>query len=220
MRTGRRYHLLAIHRLIRSGQRNVSISGSVSVWIEGVKTGCETAATNLWTRYRHRVLGIARRKLSGECKAVADEEDVAVAAFQSFLRRCREGGYPDLRDRDDLWRLLLTITVHKAANQVRDQNCQKRGAQQSQSDSQPAQMLANWEDLAVTDVSPAWIASVADSLNHLLSNFSDGELRSIVLYKLEGYSNTEVADKIGRSVPTIERRLRIVREKWRQEMQD
>jgi DNA-directed RNA polymerase specialized sigma24 family protein len=60
---------------------------------------------------------------------------------------------------------------------------------------------------------------VADSLNHLLLNFSDGELRSIVLYKLEGYSNDEVAEKIGRSVPTIERRLRLVREKWLKELQ-
>jgi RNA polymerase sigma factor (sigma-70 family) len=201
----------------QSGHHGVSFSGSVSVWIEGVKAGCESAATHLWTRYRHRVVGVAQRKLTGELRSVADEEDVAVIAFQSFLRRCRDGSYPDLQDRDDLWRLLMTITVHKASNQVRDQNCQKRGLTPTESGSS-LQRFGNWEDLASCEASPELIATVADSLNHLLSNFSDGELRQIVLYKLEGYSNAEVAEKIGRSLPTIERRLRLVREKWLNEM--
>ena len=202
------------------GHRDVSNSGSVSVWIERAKKGCESAATHLWTRYQHRVVAVARRKLTGELRSVVDEEDVAVTTFHSFLRRCRDGSYPDLKDRDDLWRLLVTITIHKASNQIRDQNCQKRGLSPATAGSSSLQLIANWEDLKSCEATPELVATVADSLNHLLLNFSDGELRSIVLYKLEGYSNDEVAELIGRSVPTIERRLRLVREKWFKELQN
>ena len=93
-----------------------------------------------------------------------------------------------------------------------------RGLTPATAGSSSLQRIDNWEDLTNCEPSPELIATVADSLNHLLSNFSDGELRSIVLLKLEGYSNDEVAEKIGRSVPTIERRLRLVRDRWLNEM--
>lgn len=200
----------------------MSFSGSVSVWIKGVKAGCESAAAKLWERYRKRLLGVARRKLDGELKAVADEEDVAVTAFQSFLCRCRKGGYPGLRDRDELWRLLVTIAVHKAKNQVRDQTCQKR-----RSVSIPDQSLLPHdfgpiprEFLASEEYSPEMAAMVSDSLQQLLAIFPDGELRQIVLYKIEGCTNDEIASKIGRSLPTVERRLKLIRKKWRRELKD
>jgi DNA-directed RNA polymerase specialized sigma24 family protein len=45
----------------------------------------------------------------------------------------------------------------------------------------------------------------------------DDEMRVIVLSKLDGYTNVEIAARIERSVPTIERRLRLLRERWQQE---
>jgi RNA polymerase sigma factor (sigma-70 family) len=201
---------------------SASGDGSVSVWIEGVKTGCEAAATNIWKRYRKQIHGIARAKLGSAVRTVADEEDVAVIAFQSFLRRCRDGSYPDLHDRTDLWRLLVTITVHKASNQARDQACLKRSAPQVEGASVLTQSgpVHGWDHLISMEPDPELSAAVSDSLNHLLGKISDGELRSIVLYKLEGYSNPEIAEKIGRSLPTIERRLRLIRETWRRELAD
>jgi hypothetical protein len=51
---------------------------------------------------------------------VADEEDAALSAFDSFCRRAEQGQFPDLKDRDGLWALLVVLTAHKAADLLRD----------------------------------------------------------------------------------------------------
>jgi hypothetical protein len=38
-----------------------------------------------------------------------------------------DGRYPRLKDGDDLWKLLVTITCHKAASQARRVRARKRG---------------------------------------------------------------------------------------------
>ena len=63
--------------------------GSVSCWIDDARTGCDWAAARLWERYHPQLMAVARRKLEGSSRRVADEEDVVVSAFQSFLRRSR-----------------------------------------------------------------------------------------------------------------------------------
>ena len=85
----------------------MSIDEAVTQWIEQLKEGDSAAAEKLWQRYFQQVVEQARRKLQGASAAMADEEDVAVSAFKSFCNAAREGRFPDLRDRDDLWRLLL-----------------------------------------------------------------------------------------------------------------
>jgi DNA-directed RNA polymerase specialized sigma24 family protein len=61
---------------------------------------------------------------------------------------------------------------------------------------------------------------INDSLTHLLSVLRDDELRGIALAKLQGRSNQYIADTIQRSVPTVERRLRLIRDTWRRELLD
>lgn len=198
----------------------MSVSGSVSRWIEGAKVGCEHAALMLWSRYRLMLMGLARKKLGVAPRCVADEEDVVIEAFQSFLRRCREGNYADVVDRDDLGRLLVAITVHKTTNQVRDQLRQKRVGSIARD---PAGILAarqfgGVDQLPGSEPPPDLVPILEDSLNNLLAKFGDRELRAIVLYKLKGCSNKDVARRIGRSVITVQRRLRLIREKWQEEL--
>jgi len=73
------------------------------------------------------MLHAARRRLAGASRRVADEEDVVVVAFERFLRGVREGRFPRLADRDDLWAILFTLTDRVALRQVRDQTREKRG---------------------------------------------------------------------------------------------
>src|SRR5262245_63330162 len=101
--------------------------GSVTRWIDQLQVGDAVAARQLWQRYFHRLVGLARRKLAETPRRAADEEDVALSAFDSFCRHAEQGRFPRLADRDCLWRLLVTITARKAAHQVRDETRQKRG---------------------------------------------------------------------------------------------
>ena len=59
---------------------------------------------------------------------MADEEDVALSAFESFYQRAERGQFPQLNDRDDLWQLLAVVTVRKAIDQVRHEGRPTRGS--------------------------------------------------------------------------------------------
>src|SRR5262245_35266235 len=101
--------------------------GSVTRWLEKAQAGDNEAAQQLWQRYFGRLVGLARARLRGLARSLADEEDVALSAFDSFYRGVERGRFPQLNDRDDLWRLLVVITARKAANLIRDESRQKRG---------------------------------------------------------------------------------------------
>ena len=57
------------------------------------------------------------------CRRAADEEDVALSAFDSFCRGAEQGRFPQLDGRDDLWHLLVVITVRKKPNNFAPSPC-------------------------------------------------------------------------------------------------
>lgn len=202
-----------------------SAIGSVSHWIGQIKGGQQSAAARLWRRYSDRMLRLARRRLRGARCRVADEEDVVVSAFQSFVQRAQSGAFPDMHDRDDLWRLLGTIVVHKALNVIRDENSERRGREYTVVDcrTSAADSSEQWNVLANLSgdfPEPRLIIMLKDSLRSLLTTLGDDELRTIAIAKLQGQSNDEIADEIGRSIATVERRLRLIRHAWRRELAD
>ncbi len=105
----------------------VSNGESVTQWLHGIKAGDSADIQRLWNRYFERLVRLAGAKLPGHCRRAFDEEDVAISAFQSFCDRAGQGQFPQLNGRDDLWRLLATLTVRKAVLMMRHQNRQKRG---------------------------------------------------------------------------------------------
>ena len=97
----------------------MTLQGSVTLWIGHLQAGDDGAAQKLWERYFRRLVGLARKKLRDTPRRAADEEDVALSAFDSFCRGVRRGRFPQLDDRNNLWRLLVTVTARKAFDQVR-----------------------------------------------------------------------------------------------------
>src|SRR5262249_25246064 len=61
----------------------MSSPGSVTVWIAELREGDSRAAQRLWEGYFRRLVELARHKLLGRPRAAADEEDVALSAFDS-----------------------------------------------------------------------------------------------------------------------------------------
>ncbi|MEL7336521.1 MAG: ECF-type sigma factor, partial [Planctomycetota bacterium] len=102
-------------------------AGSVSVWLKEVRFGGNSAAEQLWQRYQAPLQRVALRALGHTDRQVADEEDVVIQSFSAFLRRIADDGYPQLSNRDELWRLLARITRNYAGKQRQKLSCQKRG---------------------------------------------------------------------------------------------
>jgi RNA polymerase sigma factor (sigma-70 family) len=198
---------------------------SVTQWIDGLRSGDEAAAAELWRRYYRRLKTVAQKKLGDSPRRAADEEDVALSAFQSFCRGVREDRFPDLRDRDDLWRLVVCITERKAYGHLRDHNRKKRGSGMVQGESafidlQASNPAAGIDAVAGPEPTPEFAAEMVEAVNRLLAQLADDQLRQIALLKMDGYSNQEIAEKVGRAVTTIERRLRLIRKAWGREAGD
>jgi DNA-directed RNA polymerase specialized sigma24 family protein len=196
--------------------------GSVSLWVERLKAGDHAAAQPLWERYLHRLVGLARTKLPEGRRRAADEEDVALSAFDSFCRGAEAGHFPRLDDRGDLWRLLVTLTARKAFDQVRDQHRLKRGGGavlgQSALCAPGAEVEPAFERFVGREPTPEAAALVADECRRLLAGLKTDELRSIALWKMEGHTNEEIAAKLDCAVSTVERKLQRIRVCWAEEV--
>src|SRR3954471_24288979 len=93
---------------------------AVTIWLGQLQAGESAAARPLWEKYFHRLVGLARARLRAAAYRATDEGGVALSAFDSFCRNAEAGRFPDLADRDSLWRLLAEFTFRKAAHHVRD----------------------------------------------------------------------------------------------------
>ena len=94
----------------------MSSEGSVTHWIDILQGGDRAAVGPLWQRYFGLLVTRARAALGAAPRRAADEEDVALGAFDSFCRGVEQGRFPRLLDRDNLWQLLVVITARKAVN--------------------------------------------------------------------------------------------------------
>jgi RNA polymerase sigma factor (sigma-70 family) len=183
-------------------------SSSVTTWVGLLAKGDQLAAQRLWERYFARLVDLARAKLVGARKQVADEEDVALSAFHTFCQAVNHERLPQLGNRDDLWRTLVLITAGKAVDLRRRQLARKRGANKDQ------EADALLEEVIGSEPNPAFAAQVADDFQRLLSLLPDEALRALALAKLEGYSNEEIAEQMGCSLRTVTRRLLVIRRTW------
>ena len=65
---------------------------------------------------------------------------------------------------------------------------------------------------------PAFAVEVAEACERLLQRLDDAGLRSLAIWKMEGYTNEEIAARLGCVPRTVERKLRVIRTLWKQEM--
>jgi DNA-directed RNA polymerase specialized sigma24 family protein len=196
------------HAGVRSRDQVMPSEGSITCWISRLQAGDPAAVQSLWERYFHRLIGLARHRLRNAPRQAADEEDVALSAFDSFCRTAERGRFPGLLDRDSLWRLLVVVTARKAAHLVRDEGRQKRGGPGSTDD--PAEL----ERLLSREPDPAFAAQVAEECGRLLERLRDPQLESVALRRMEGFSVDEIAARLGCAPRSVKRKLQLIRTLW------
>jgi DNA-directed RNA polymerase specialized sigma24 family protein len=192
----------------------MSSDGSVTQWLGRLQDGDPAAVQQIWERYFHRLVGLARHKLAGARPQIADEEDIALSAIDSFCRNAENGRFPKLMDRDGLWRLLVVITARKTFRLIRDQTRQKRGGIGAESSPAP-----NLEEVLSREPSPEMAAQIGDEYRRLLLLLHDPELETIVHARMEGLSVEDIANKLGKAPRSVKRKLRLIRELWEKEVE-
>jgi DNA-directed RNA polymerase specialized sigma24 family protein len=194
----------------------------VTQWIELLKAGDPAAAEPLWERYFEQLVRRARAKLTRRPRRAADEEDVAISAFDSFCRGAAQGRFPLLSDRDNLWPLLIKITERKAIDLIQHNNRLRRRpakrkvmGESEWPDGEGSEGGRGIDQLPGPDPSPDFIAVMTDACRDLLDRLEDDTLRSIALQKLAGYTYEEIAEPLGLCCNTIGRKVKLIRKRWK-----
>jgi DNA-directed RNA polymerase specialized sigma24 family protein len=192
---------------------------SVTRWVKDLATDNRGVAVDrLWERYFPRLVDLAQSRLRGHTGGPIDAEDVALCAFESFFRGAAAGRFPDIRNREDLWKLLVTITARKAQNYRRDEHRQKRGGGRVRSQNAMTRGESADDEILFEVISgeptPEFAAMMTDECRQLFGSLSDESLRVVALLKLEGHSNEEIAKSLDCGLRTVERKLEVIRKRW------
>jgi RNA polymerase sigma factor (sigma-70 family) len=192
--------------------------GSITVMIHQLRSGDraarDEAARRVWEHYFRDLLALARRHLGMKVRTRVDEEDVLQSVYESVCRRQERGDF-ELDGRDDLWRLLVTVTLRKTRNAARQHTRERRDVRREQ----PA---AGPDDIAGIPLAetPDWgprpdeAVALAEAFQTRLELLPDPVLRRVALCRLEGYSNREIADQLGCTERSVERKLNLIRRFW------
>jgi RNA polymerase sigma factor (sigma-70 family) len=195
----------------------MSDDGSISRCIDALKRGDRDGAGLIWARYSRRLAGLARARLRAADRRAADEEDVALSAFESVCRGAERGRFPRLDDRGDLWGLMVVVTIRKAIALADRERRPRRGGGQVRplSDLAPEEI----ERVLGTEPTPELATQAAEQCRRLLDLLPDESLRQVALRKLEGFTNAEIAAELGCVEATVERKLQRIRSLWAREVE-
>jgi len=194
---------------------------SVTEWIALLKVGDQSVALPLWQRYFERLIRLASRKLAGLNPRVSDENDAVNEVFFALLQGIQHGRFPDLQDRQDLWQILIMLTERQAIRIRRHERAEKRGGLvlHGESGFEPGSSECNGiEQVLGAEPTPAFAVLCAEGLALRLASLQhDPDLIQIARDKLSGYSNVEIASRLGSSLRSVERNLSRIRQIWNQD---
>jgi RNA polymerase sigma factor (sigma-70 family) len=186
-----------------------STAQSLTLFIRKMQDGRDSAAEVVLEAYFQRLVHLVRKRLQGTPGLDGFEEDVALQSFDSMCRRLRCLERPvNLASRDDFWRLLATRAVSRAIDLIRRH---KPGEVPGAHDV---------ENLLTRMPTPEEAAEMADECRRLLDMLDEPDLRQIALWKVEGYTHEEIAERLDCVPRTIERKVSRIRLLWKHELKE
>ncbi len=195
----------------------IEIQPTISAWLDGLRSGNDQSARELWERYFQRLTALVDRRLPRGQRRDFDEEDIALSAFHSLCRGVNRGRFPDVDDHNDLWSLLVVIAARKIMKRQRSKSALKRGGNRVGGESVFDGHEGGGSGLAQVigrEPSPEFAAEVAEESESLLSFLEDPSLKKLVCLKMEGQTNQTIAREMGCAIRTVERRLEMTRRLW------
>jgi hypothetical protein len=170
-------------------------SSSLAQWIDAVRNGAEDALQSLWVRFDQRFID---RAYSWSQQAMLRTRGQSayrlLSPTESLFEAIREQKLPKQRGENELWRILATVTLQEHAE------------------------AAGRSDASVDRIQVFASLMGAECLR-MINLLADSELESLVLWKLEGDTNDDVALRLRYTRRTIQRMLRLVRDIWEFEIE-
>ncbi len=176
----------------------------------------DEAARVIWDRFASRLQLLVRRHMDNRIRRREDENDVLQSMYASFCIGQLEGKATPA-SRDELWKLLVRIALCKLVNTAQRHTAARRDVRRERpkvADGGDNFLIPQWmlEHVDENRPTPDEQFLVIDELERLLSVLP-GEHRQIVLWKVDGYKNAEIAALIGRTVRSVELKLQLIRKR-------
>ena len=171
-----------------------------------LRRGEESAATVLYLRYARRLLALAQARTSSDLAAKEEADDIVQSVFKSFFRKASAGLY-DVPEGEELWNLLLVITINKIRAKGNYHRAAKRDMRLAAGE-QPLEAVADegGNDAALTE-----LQLVIDEILKGLPEKS----AEIVELRIAGHEVNDIVGRVKRSKRTVERVLQDFRERLR-----
>jgi len=195
----------------------------ITLWLGGLKEGDQLDVEKIVSRYYQPIMNVVRTRLPAAVRRFADEEDVAISALNSFVVRAQAGQFAKLENRDDLWKVLVTISFRKVGKYVKRESAQKRGGRNVRGESvfggaggSGLEQVADERALVDEGIDSK---ECAERILDFLDSLEDKALRFIVMGKSEGLTDSSIADQLNCSPKTVQRKMKRLREevqKWSQ----
>ena len=166
-------------------------------WLGNLADGRADAVEEFWDKYGEALQRVAERQIASWLRKRVDPEDVVQSACRTFFRRAGQGDF-SLDNKDDLWKLLLTITLNKVRMQARFHSRNRRNVSKEQAMPEAASLQpAEWDN-AIESI------ELKDMLDNAFADY-DEEKKQLLDMWLEGRTQNEIAKEIGCSERTVRR---------------
>ncbi|HJZ60345.1 MAG TPA: sigma-70 family RNA polymerase sigma factor [Gemmataceae bacterium] len=156
------------------------------------RAGSEAAARELFDRYCERLMKLAKRRIGQRMTSRVDPEDVIQSAFRTFFVRVRNDQFT-FQGENDLFKLLVRLTVHKTLRQVAFHRAAKRNPELEAGHGSVAHELL--QQLAADEPPPEVEITLLDEFERFMAQLPEFD-RRVLEMRLAGHSTTEIADQL------------------------
>jgi RNA polymerase sigma-70 factor (ECF subfamily) len=178
--------------------------------MEGLRKGDQDAATEVFHRYAGRLIGLARKRLDSGVRQKVGPEDILQSAYGSFFRRVGEGQF-ELETWDEMWALLVIITLRKCVKWVARYRAKRREmGKEVALDTRRDEEGGMWE-IVGREPTPAEALLLTETVEAMMRNLDERQQR-IVMLRLQGHSINEISVDVGTSERTVQRVVSQVRQ--------
>ena len=178
--------------------------------IRRFRRGESDAATALYIRYAQRLGVLANSQVGEDLKSRFDADDVVQSVFRTFFRRVSGGSY-DVPDGEELWGLLLVVTLNKTRKLATFHRAGKRDVRSTSGGNEALQGYQGSQKYSL------------EELRVVIEEFTEGldpSRRQVLDMRVEGFEVTEIAKRLNKSKRTVERILQELRSLLRDQINE
>jgi RNA polymerase sigma factor (sigma-70 family) len=193
-------------------------ANSVSRWVAGLESPDlrvrDEAARRIWRRFARELHRVVRRRLNARVRIREDEDDIVQSTFAAYFEAQSKRRYP-LSEPGELARLLRSIARRKTTNTTLRHTAGCRNVRREQSltipdpeDEASPERRAEFEDSRAIGPDEEALGNIEVAR---ILGLLPADLRPIVRWRLEGFTEAEIAQRLNRTTRTVEIKLNRIR---------